>query len=150
MANFNGKIIIMFKDGLADLTMDAGAAKIPVGILDRWMRTKGIKLFRIQQRNMSKPPVVKPKTVAETLKVDKKVVPSTEKGRPPETEIHATLPSEPAMPKTVEEVETLRFMANKVQPEQPHPEMDKIDAAIARAKGESENNSATEEKSNET
>lgn len=160
MANFNGKITITFKDGLADLTMDAGAAKIPVGILDRWMRTKGIKLFRIQQRNMSKPPTVvekkaspeKPKTVAEALSSDKKTLHSVVDRKPlPDIEVPGPMPPEPPVVKaTPEDKETARFMAGRAQPEQPHPEMDKIDAAIARANSEKTDNSATEEKQNET
>lgn len=171
MPSYNGTIKIVFEDGLASLTIDKGAARIPVGILDRWMRTKGVKLFRAQQMALSKPPVTsvatesplpnrapseKPKLPHEAPAPESEAKPKTgtegpkTKGEDVKTkrEIPGPIPPEPVLAKTTEEQETERFMAGKVQPEQSHPEMDKIDAAIARAKSDPEVNSATEEKTN--
>ena len=172
MPSYNGTIKIVFEDGLASLTIDKGAARIPVGILDRWMRTKGVKLFRAQQMALSKPPVTSVATEspspnpAGSEKPDKlpHEAPAPESEAKPKTgtegpktkgedvktkrEIPGPIPPEPVLAKTTEEQETERFMAGKVQPEQSHPEMDKIDAAIARAKSDPEVNSATEEKTN--
>ena len=180
MPSYNGTIKIVFEDGLASLTIDKGAARIPVGILDRWMRTKGVKLFRAQQMALSKPPVTsvatesplpnrapsekpklpheapapeseaKPKTGTEGPKAKQSIIDKAKElsDKKPKREIPGPIPPEPVLAKTTEEQETERFMAGKVQPEQSHPEMDKIDAAIARAKSDPEVNSATEEKTN--
>ncbi len=188
--SYNGTITIKFIDGLASLTIDDGASRIPIGILDRWMRTKGVKLFRAQQQALDKKRVA---ARAGTL-IPSPNQPATPKApelkTPPIPRSEASAP--PAQPKTGPRVtaagadkimasvrakhqaslipsdsntkgpDSEQTVINKLNkgyedsrkvPEAPHPEMEKIDAAIARAQGETgpdtRDNSAIEEKVDE-
>lgn len=195
--SFNGTIIITFTEGLASLVINEPASRIPVGILDRWMRTKGVRLFRAQQQVHDKrrvaitngetpveiapfPKMVLPsvekkaviptgsntpapvrsetgkvsRTVAEALAaatvkgvkdLHQKSIVSKTTALPPSETMHQKVGMprpivEPQFDKTneqaVEQKVTDAFVQGHKQPEAPHPEMDKIEAAIARAERE--------------
>lgn len=181
---YNGTIIIKFTDGLASLKIDDGASRIPVGILDRWMRTKGVKLFRAQQRAIDKArPLKRVGILSSTPNPQAKVEVKKSPASPaPSPRSEASAPA--AQPKTGPEVRkvtnpaiaaailarqqkaspagsdkkneqavadkvTANFLMGKQQPDAPHPEMDKIEAAIARTAGDNKDNSAKEENVNE-
>lgn len=170
---YNGTITIKFTDGLASLNIDDGASRIPVGIIDRWMRTKGIKLFKAQQMALDKrrtasragtetsspnptpspkapvheaPPA--PASEASSAKAQPKTGPGEDRSARIMAAIkdkHQGKMATPAdgKPDEQEVIDKLNksYTAGKQQPELAHTEMGKIEAAIARAQGETDKDS---------
>lgn len=171
---FNGTITITFTDGLASLKIDDGAARIPLGVLDRWMRTKGLKLFKAQQMALDKrrtanraatgtpspnqPPAPKapapkapPAPASEASKPEGQPKTGLGNGKVVSPAIAAAIAKRQngtatpgdAKPNEQEVIDKLNkgYVDGKKRPELAHPEMDKIEAAIARTQGETDKDS---------